>query len=57
MDKKEMSKCVKWFSNAYEQIAKAGGNPNMVLGSIPEDLLYTFVANDIQLVFSGNKRS
>jgi len=53
MDKKEMSKCVKWFSNAYEQVSKAGGNPNMVISSIPEDLLYTFVANDIQLVFSG----
>ena len=51
MNKKEMSKCVKWFSSAYEHIEKAGGDPKHIIGSMPEDLLYTLVANDLHLVF------
>ena len=51
MNRKEMSKCVNWFNNAYKSITESGGSPSVVLDAMPEDMLYTLVVNDIHLVY------
>ena len=51
MNKKEMTKCIKWFKNTQEQITRAGGNTEYIMNNLPEDLLYSLVANDLYLVY------
>jgi len=51
MDKKDISKHIRWFDNAYKNISLAGGNPSHVLDNMSEDLLYTLIANDIHLIY------
>ena len=44
-------KCAKWFKSAYAAITKAGGVPEIVIDSIPADVLDNLIRNDLHLEY------
>ena len=45
------SKTIRWMSNSYIEIRKAGGVPEGILSDIPSDLLEVLIRNDIHLSY------
>lgn len=50
-DKEYAVKCAKWFKSAYSAITKAGGVPEIVIDSIPVDVLDNLIRNDLHLEY------
>ena len=50
-DKEYAVKCAKWFKSAYAAITKAGGVPEIVIDSIPADVLDNLIRNDLHLEY------
>ena len=44
-------KCAKWYKSAYSAITKAGGVPEIVIDSIPADVLDNLIRNDLHLEY------
>ena len=44
-------KCAAWFKSAYAAITKAGGVPEIVIDSIPADVLDNLIRNDLHLEY------
>lgn len=50
-----ITKTIKWTTHSSKEILLAGGNPESVLGTIPDDVLITLIRNDLYLSYKGNK--
>lgn len=48
-----MLDAIMWLRLAQEEVRKAGGNPDAVLGQLPDELLTTMIRNRLAIKYAG----